>query len=290
MRDSLLTKTYCHGSYKPFYVYDPKLRHIHKASVRDRVVHQAVFRILYPIFDKTFIFDSYSCRVAKGTHAAIRRLETFTLRANRNYTSPLFYLKCDIKKYFTNIDHCILLALIQRKITDQNTLWLIKEILFSFAKRSGKGLPLGNVTSQLFANIYLNELDYFVKHELRRRYYIRYCDDFIILNQSEDYLRELILVISNFLESKLHISLHPHKIIVRKFRRGIDFLGYVTLPYYRVVRTKTKRRMLRLVSENNLSSYLGVCRHAYARMLESELEQRAGKRHIFSSAGPDIRC
>ncbi|MBU2595839.1 hypothetical protein KJ713_03355 [Patescibacteria group bacterium] len=114
---------------------DPKRRHIHKASVRDRIIHHAIYRILYPVFDKSFIYDSYSCRTKKGTHKAINRLEKFTRIVNQNYTKPCLALKCDIKKFFASVDHQILLSLIKRKVKNRDVLWLIKKIIQSFDSR-----------------------------------------------------------------------------------------------------------------------------------------------------------
>lgn len=132
LHQELKEKTYKHSDYTSLYVKDPKLRHIHKASVRDRIIHHAVYRILYPLFDKSFIYDSYSCRNNKGTHKAIERLEKFARKVSKNYTRQCFCLKCDIKKFFASIDHKILFDLIKRKINDNNTLWLLGEILNSF--------------------------------------------------------------------------------------------------------------------------------------------------------------
>jgi retron-type reverse transcriptase len=278
LQEKLENKTYFHGPYQPFYVYDPKLRHIHKASIGDRVIHQAVFRILYHYFDKQFIFHSYSCRLKKGIHLAVKNLEKFTRQVSLNYQQPIYALKCDVKKFFANIDQQILLSLIKKNINYLDTLWLIEKILFSFVEAPDKGLPLGNVTSQLFANIYLNELDQFIKHILKQRFYLRYCDDFIILSQNKEYLAGLIEPIDIFLKNKLKLTLHPDKIIIRKLRQGIDFLGYVTLPYYKVIRTKTKRRMLRLVNENNLHSYLGICQHASAHAIEKLISEKVDLR------------
>lgn len=258
LRDSLFSKTWRHGPYHAFYVRDPKLRHIHKATVCDRVLHQAVFRVLYSIFDRMFIFDSYSCRVGKGTHRAVSRLETFMRKVSRNHRRTVFALKCDVRKFFDSVDQGILLRLIQKKILDADALWLVQQIVRSFETRPGRALPLGNVTSQLFANIYLNELDQFVKRELRERYYIRYCDDFIILHEDADYLRVLAERINFFLRDALRLELHADKIIIRKHTQGIDFLGYVVVPHYRTLRTKTKRRMLRKLNERKLSLYQGV--------------------------------
>ena len=169
LHQALKDKIYQHSDYTAFNVYDPKLRKIHKAVVIDRVLHHAIFRILYPLFDQNFIFDSYSCRIEKGTHRAVRRLEEFTRKLSQNNQRTIFALKCDVRKFFDSIDQKILLDLIKRKIQDDNAIELIEKIVRSFPA----GLPLGNVTSQIFANIYLNELDQFVKHKLKEKYYLR---------------------------------------------------------------------------------------------------------------------
>lgn len=250
LHEDLKSGIWQHSHYTAFNVCDPKLRRIHKACVCDRVLHHAVFRILYSIFDKSFIFDSYSCRLDKGTHRAVSRLEGFCGQASQNNTRNAFVLKCDIKKFFDSVDQEILLGLINRKIKDERTISLIKIIIESFATLSGKGLPLGNVTSQLFANIYLNELDQFIKHKLGIKFYLRYCDDFIVLNENKEYLETLVVLIDKFLYDNLKLNLHPDKIEIRKYYQGIDFLGYVILPYCRVLRTKTKRRMIKKIRKN----------------------------------------
>jgi len=283
----LINKTYRHSDYTSFYVKDPKLRHIHKACVRDRVLHHAVFRMLYPIFDNSFIFDSYSCRINKGTHRAVNRLNYFARKASKNNTKTIYILKLDIKKFFDSIDHNILLFLIKKKIKNEDVIWLIETIINSFSTELSRGIPLGNITSQLFANIYLNELDYYIKHNLRIKYYIRYCDDFIIINNNKEYLEFLILEISKFLNNNLKLSLHPDKIIIKKYHQGIDFLGYVGFPYHRMLRTKTKRRMFKKINwrldqlkQNEVSqesfnqtiqSYLGVLKHCNGYKLKEEL-------------------
>lgn len=269
------------------------MRRIHKACVKDRVLHHAVFRILYPIFDPIFIFDSYSCRVCKGTHRAINRLQKFARKVSNNNTKNCYILKCDIKKFFDSIDHDILIYLIEKKIKNKDTIWLIKEIVKSFSTSTNKGLPLGNITSQLFANIYLNELDQFIKHQLKIKYYIRYCDDFVILNGGGEYLAELILTINNFLKEKLKLSLHSDKIKIRKYRQGIDYLGYVGFPYHRILRTKTKRRMFKKIKQRigelklykiskesfhqGVQSYLGALKHCNSYKLKNVLLQNLKK-------------
>lgn len=288
LHESLINKTYRHSPYVSFYVQDPKLRHIHKACVADRVVHQAVFRILYPIFDGSFIFDSYSCRFQKGVHRGVSRLESFARKASKHSRRPICALKCDVRKFFDSIDQKILKGLICEKIKDDDALWLIKKIIDSFQTDVDVGLPLGNVTSQLFANIYLNQLDQFVKHKLREKYYLRYCDDFIILHNNADHLEEVSRIVDAFLLEELSIRLHEDKIVTRKHSQGIDFLGFVALPHHRVLRTKTKKRILRKVAErrlemergkisintfqSSLQSYLGILTHCKGFKIRKKIE------------------
>jgi retron-type reverse transcriptase len=261
LHKELSSGTYRHGPYVSFYISDPKLRHIHKASVRDRVLHQAMFRVLYPIFDRSFIYDSFSSRINKGTHAGVARLEFFLRKASANFRLPAYALKCDIRKFFDSIDQTILRALIARKITDCRTIALIDIVINSFHVSSGKGLPLGNVTSQLFSNIYLNELDQFVKRTLRVKWYVRYCDDFVLVSHDREILEQFLEPIRSFLMEKLTLVLHERKIELRKYSQGIDFLGYVLRPHHRLLRTATCRRMIRLLREENLSSYAGTLSH-----------------------------
>lgn len=175
LHEELATGEYRHGSYESFYVTDPKRRHIHKASVRDRLVHHAIYRLLYPFFERTFISDSYSCRVGKGTHKAINRFKAMVYKVSLNNTRTCWVLKCDVRKFFASIDHDVLRALLGEYITDKKILWLLSEVVKSYNTNNlaGVGLPLGNLTSQLFANVYMNRLDQFVKHKLKAKYHIR---------------------------------------------------------------------------------------------------------------------
>lgn len=272
-------KTYYHGHYTSFYITDPKLRHIHKAEVRDRIVHHAVYRVLYPIFDPSFIYDSYSCRNGKGTHRAVKRLEDFSRKVSKNYIEPCFALKCDVRKFFFSVDHKILFELIKRRVKDEAVLDLVNEIIESFHVDMDKGIPIGNLTSQLFANIYLDELDQFVKHVLKVKYYLRYCDDFVILSDNIAYLESVRVAIEQFLQEELKLSFHEDKITIRKLRQGIDFLGYVIFPHHTILRTKTKRRMLQRVNEKNLPSYLGILTHCDGHELEEKVKREHKKSH-----------
>ena len=280
---SLKEKIYQHGNYKSFYVNDPKKRHIHKAGVSDRIVHHLIYRYLYELFDKTFIYDSYSCRLEKGTHRGVKRLSLFIRKVSKNYTGYCWVLKCDIKKFFATVDQEILLNLLRKKIEGTDILWLLKEIVESFNSEFGesKGIPLGNLTSQIFANIYMNELDQFIKHKLKIKFYLRYADDFVILSEDRNYLEDLIFKISYFLESNLKLSLHENKVVISKYTQGIDFLGYIVLPYVIIPRTKTRKRMFRRLKEKinlsnfnqSLQSYLGYLSHANSHNLAKEVKR-----------------
>jgi RNA-directed DNA polymerase len=292
LQQRLEDKTYRHGEYQSFYVQDPKQRHIHKANVADRVVHHLLYTFLYKLFDNSFIYDSYSCRLNKGTHKGVGRLGQFARKVSQNYTVDCWALKCDIKKFFASVDHKILLRLLKKKIQDQNILWLLGEIIESFNSYKAElasqgqtlqacaGIPLGNLTSQIFANIYLNELDQFVKHKLKTKYYVRYADDFLFLSKDKESLCEYVNVLRQFLKDKLKLELHPDKIILRKLEWGIDFLGYIVLPHYVLPRTKTKRRVLEKLKEKaglenfnqSLQSYLGYLKHASSFNVTQQLE------------------
>ena len=284
LHQKLKNKTYRHGDYQSFYVNDPKQRHIHKASVFDRIVHHLLYTFLYKLFDPVFIHDSYSCRLNKGTHKGVERLGRFTRKVSKNYTNNCWVLKCDIKKFFASVDHGVLFNLLRIKIKDENTIWLLKQVIDSFQTDSKKGIPLGNLTSQIFANIYLNELDQFVKHELKVKYYLRYADDFVILSRNRNEFHQYTGILVSFLRDNLKLELHPKKIIVRRLDWGIDFLGYVVLPDYILPRTKTKRRIFKklkekISSENfnqSLQSYLGYLKHAESYKITQELKIRFG--------------
>ncbi len=287
LHEELVSGNYHHSNYISFYIKDPKLRKIHKAEIKDRIVHHLLYKYLYSIFDSSFIFDLYSSRIGKGTHRAVERLEKLVKIVSRNNSRACFVLKADIRKFFDSINHKILLNLISKKIDDKEIVPLIDKVIDSFQTGEGKGLPLGNVTSQIFANIYLNELDKFIKHKLRVKYYLRYCDDFLILSDSRDYLARLIPKISSFLESCLILTLHPNKVFTRKHSQGIDFLGYVVLPYHRVLRIKTRKRIFSNIEEGvsglqegaiaektfhqSLQSYIGILKHANCYNVQKQI-------------------
>ena len=273
----LKVKTYRHGPYRAFNISDPKPRNIHKASVRDRLLHHAIYRVLYPYFDRKFISDSYSCRVGKGTHRALDRFQQFARKVSRNNTRTCWVLKCDIKKFFASIDQTILIEIVKKHISDPETIWLIERVVESFESTGpGKGLPLGNLTSQLLVNVYMNEFDQFVKHKLKQKYYIRYADDFVIMSQNKSVLLDVLPKMREFLEEKLALALHPDKTFFKTAASGLDFLGWVHFPDHRVLRPAIKRRMFKKVKDNLgktevVQSYLGLLKHGNTEKLKQRV-------------------
>lgn len=250
-------KSYRHGQYRAFKINDPKPRDIHKATVRDRLLHRAIYRILYTCFDLKFIFDSFSCRKDKGMHRAINRFREYGMKVSQNNTRTVWALKCDIKKFFASINHEILKNILAKHVGDPGILWLLGQIIESFHP----GLPLGNLTSQLLVNVYMNEFDQFLKRTLKVRYCVRYADDFVIFNENRIWLEDLIPKIGEFLEQKLKLKLHPNKVFIKTLASGIDFLGWVHFSTHRVLRTSTKRRILRNWKPNNSASCQGLLKH-----------------------------
>jgi RNA-directed DNA polymerase len=270
-------------SYQQFRITDPKPRTINKSSVSDRLLHHAIYRHLQPLFDRTFIFDSYSCRKEKGTHKAFARTAKICRRVSKNYTGSCWALKCDIKKFFDSIDHQVLIELLERRIDDKLLVNLLKEIIKSFSVKPGKGMPLGNLTSQLFANVYMDPLDKFVKHKLKAKYYIRYADDFLLLGSESEELLGYFVEINDFLKSVLKLTLHPDKIILRKLNWGIDFVGYVALPHHTLPRRKTVKRIFQYLDKKiqsepekvneSLQSYVGYLKHVNAYKISCKLKK-----------------
>jgi RNA-directed DNA polymerase len=274
----LVNFTYRHGDYQAFKITDPKPRLIHKAAVRDRLLHHALYRILYPFFDRIFITDSYSCRIDKGTHKAINRFRGFAYKVSQNNTRTCWILKCDIQKFFASIDHEILVSILTRYIPEYDTLWLLDEVISSFNRQSGVGLPLGNLTSQLFVNIYMTEFDQFVKHKVTARYYLRYADDFMFMSASKNWLEGLIPKAQRFLGERLKLAMPADKVSLTPLAAGVDFLGWVHFSDHRILRTNTKRKMFRRIVSNpeliTLASYLGLLQHGNTTKLSQQVSQR----------------
>ncbi len=307
IQKELKDMTYSHGGYCDFFIYDPKRRLISAAPYRDRVVHHALCNIIEPLFDKTFIYDTYACRTRKGAHVAVKRYSDY---AGKN----TFVLKCDIQKYFQSIDHEILLNMISRKIRCEQTRWLIRKIIssrhdetyaFYFPGDSlftpclrKRGIPIGNLTSQFFANVYLNEFDHYLKETLGCKYYIRYVDDFVVLHNSKDFLHDVKKGIEEYLET-LRLRLHSRKCRMYRVHDGITFLGYRVFPTHRLLKKdnalRARRRLKKLSSQyhegiiswekvnQSVQSWIGHACHAdtyrvRSRILGSVVFQRGEAR------------
>jgi len=248
----LMTFIYSPRPLDNFILKDPKTRKISRSDFRDRVIHHAIINIIRAIFEKRFIYDSCANQKRKGNLFSIKRFETFRRKITKNFSSRAFCLKADIKHYFQEVHHDILLKIIKNKIKDKKVIWLIRKILKKNASgEKTKGMPLGNLTSQFFANVYLNELDYFVKHKLKIKYYVRYVDDFIILHENEEQLREWKMKIELFLKENLKLELHPQKSRIISLSKGIDFVGFRNFYYFKLLRKRNIREMMKKISNYN---------------------------------------
>jgi len=263
----------------------PVKREIFAADFRDRVVHHLIYNHISPIFEKYFIYDFYSCRKEKGTLLGIKRLDHFIRSCSENYKEDCYVLKLDISGYFMNIDKNILWEKVSRvlvqnknqinKIDFDLLLDLISKTIFNnpvkdckvkgkrkdwvglpknkslFFAKNNCGLPIGNLTSQLFSNIYLNDFDCFVKHQLSCKYYGRYVDDFFIISRDKVFLKKIIKKISQYLSEKLGLAIHPNKIYSQHYSKGVDFLGSYLKPYRIYVKNKTKKNFNQLIANWN---------------------------------------
>jgi RNA-directed DNA polymerase len=249
LHKELKYKMYSPKPLKTFILRDPKTRKISKSHFRDRIVHHALCNIIEPLFDKTFIYDSCANRKCKGNLFAIQRFDKFKRKISKNGKINGWFnnnqvkgycLKADIKHYFEEVDLKILIKIIKRKLSDKWVIWLIKKILNNdeVSNQIKKGMPLGNLTSQFFANVYLNELDYFIKHELKVKYYIRYVDDFVILCSSKSQLKIWKGQIEEFLQLHLKLELHSDKSRIISLSRGIDFVGFRNFYYHKLLRKR----------------------------------------------------
>ncbi len=243
LRTELHLQTYRPQPLKTFILRDPKTRKISKSAFRDRIIHHAICNIIEPSFDKRFIHDSFANRLGKGTLNAIKRFDTFKKKASKNSSAPCYVLKADIKSYFDTVNHQILLRILGKRIKDERLMRLIRKILANHkGGHEGKGMPLGNLTSQFFANVYLDELDQFVKHKLRAKYYIRYVDDFAILHQSKTAVKDYKHKIDSFLRAQLDLKLHSDKSQVLTLDNGISFLGFKIFYNHKTLAKRNMRK------------------------------------------------
>lgn len=316
LQNHLIYETYKAGRYRPFYIYEPKKRLIMALPFRDRVVQWAIYRQLFPILDRQFIFDSYACRPGKGTQKAINRLQ-YWLRQTSRKPQKFYYLKLDIAKYFYRVDHGVLEKILRRKIKDKRLLNLLVSIINSEEMKFGLplgvdpevcaaadrlenvGMPIGNLTSQMFANLYLHELDLFAKHKLRLHYYIRYMDDIIILHYDKKHLKAVKDEIETFLLENLHLNLNK-KTAIRPCAMGIEFVGYRVWATHKKLKRNTARKVRRAVKgiknkrergemtqeafNRRIASYKGILKHCNSYGFRQRLNQmfRKAKQNIKS--------
>ena len=303
LKNELEKLTYEPMPLKTFVIRDPKTRVISASNFRDRIIHHALCNKIEPIFDKTFIHDSYASRKGKGTHAALRRFDKFKRKvssngrlvnnAKDNNMTIGYVLKADIKHYFASVDHKIMMQIIERKIKDKKILWLVKQILDNHTtKTPKKGMPIGNLTSQLFANIYLDKLDYFVKQKLMVKYYIRYMDDFVILHKSREILLEWKEQINKFLKT-IKLEMHPEKSKIFPLHNGTSFVGYRIFYHYKLLKKSNLRviekRLLKFkeLHDKNEISYEKIIQSieswmAYARYANTyNLRKNIMEKHNF---------
>ncbi|MCF7910498.1 reverse transcriptase/maturase family protein [Candidatus Pacearchaeota archaeon] len=251
LHEELINFEYEPSGYNSFYVKDYKTRKILAPFFRDHILHHAIYNYLEEIYEKHFIFDSFACRKGKGTHFGLKRLKHFI----NKHSEEDYFIKCDISKYFYSIDHYKLKEILSKRIKDKRLLWLLGQIIgSSFQEKISahidnpnfsvqeKGIPIGNLLSQLFANVYLHELDEFVKENLGIKHYVRYVDDFVILEKEKNKLRDIVLEIKRFLAEELYLILEDKKIQINKIKFGVDFIGYVAFKKFIRVRSKNYRR------------------------------------------------
>ena len=290
LQNELIWGTYKTGKYRQFIVREPKERIVAALPFRDRVVQHALVDVIDPIWERRFIAESYACRVGRGTHKGADKAQAMLRRVKRDHGN-VYVFKADIAKFFYSIDHAVLKELVRKRVACKQTLALIDAIVDSTVK-SGihVGLPIGNLTSQLFANVYLHELDEFVKHGLREKHYCRYMDDFIIIHHDKEHLHRLRAKVELFLWERLRLKTNAKTQVfpVGIFHgRALDFLGYRIWTTHRKLRkssiqriTRTMKKLQQLYSEGKVSlwrirqsliSWLGHAQHAETRGLQVKL-------------------
>jgi len=309
LQEELNNRTYQPGPSICFVLEKPKLREVFAATFRDRIVHHVLIEYLSGICEPRFIHDSYACRPGKGTHAAIGRLQKFCRSITGNNTRRAYYMQLDVRSFFVEINKEILEKLVKKQTDNEHMLWLTNMIIWNdcalncqitrggdlinripahktlFKAPRHKGLPIGNLTSQFFANLYLNELDHFIKRQLKCRFYVRYMDDLVLLSESKEQLQNWMISIEEFLNDHLDLVLHPTKRIIAPISNGIDFVGYIVRPEYVLVRKRVvgnlKHRIWsRTVDEGIWASYMGHFQHAQSGRLIIRLREALTKNNI----------
>ena len=289
-----------HSTY--FVVDKPKLREVFAADFRDRIIHHVLVEHLESRAEPKFIHDSYACRKNKGTHIAVKRLQHFARSITQNNFRRAYCLQLDVRSFFISINKDILFDLIKKYTTNSIMVWLTEIIIYNdctkncritrgknlikhipahktlFKQAKNKGLPIGNLTSQFFANTYLNELDQFIKHTLKCRYYLRYMDDLLILHHDETRLKKWADDIRMFLKKKLDLSLNENKTSIMPVTNGVDYLGYIVRPFYvlvrrRVVNNLKSRLYSRTLNRKAYMSYMGHFKHANTHKLQKSINR-----------------
>lgn len=284
VRNDILGLAYEPSEYHYFKVYEPKERQIMALPFYDRVIQHAINNVLEPIFDERFIFHSYACRKGKGMHAASDTLQEWLYEWDKYHPDqPLYAIKADIHHYFQSINHNVLKAELRKVIKDAGALTLIDRIIDHNGNMpDGVGIPVGNLTSQLFANTYLNKLDQYIKHKLGAKYYIRYMDDFIILSPDKEELRHWLADIERFLREELRLELNP-KTTILAAKNGIDFVGYKHRATHRKVRPDSIKRIKKTIKkykrgeitkeqlQKSVASWTGHAGHADSYNLQKKI-------------------
>lgn len=284
IHNELINSLYQPSPYKQFVIKEPKERLILALPFKDRVVQHAICNIIEPIFEATFIKDSYACRKNKGVLKGVKRAAKHISSVEK--TGGIYCLKMDIHKYFYSIDHHVIFEMIKKKIRCKKTLDLIKVIIDS---SDNPGIPIGNLTSQLFANIYLSSLDHFIKEDLRVKYYLRYMDDMVIIDNSKENLARLLSEIKIFLKTKLRLELNK-KTQIFPIKRGLDFLGYrqfrasrilrksVMLKSYRKIKKfmKSKRKLNKV--KESINGLLNICSYCKSNKVIENVKKIIGEK------------
>ena len=286
IQEMLITKAFRTSAYRTMFIYVPKKRQIFDLPFYpDRIIHHALMRVIEPIWQGLFISNSFACISGRGIHSGSRK----TMEYTRSYK---YCLKMDIRKFYPSVDHDVLFSIVQKKIKCPDTLWLLKDIIYSVP--DGKNVPIGNYTSQWLGNLYLNELDQFLKHEHHVQAYLRYCDDFCIFHDDKKYLGRMAKIIEEFLASNLKLTLS--KCDLFPVSRGVDFLGYRHFPDHVLLRKSTATRMKRRLNKlpellarliispeqyrSTLASITGWMKWANSRNLQLHLKMESLRKAI----------
>jgi len=265
LRSELHTRTYAPRPLRAFWIYEPKLRKIGASDLRDRVVHHAVFNIIEPILERGYISHSYACRTGKGTHRVVRQAQAYCRRYR-------YFLKCDVRKYFESIDHEVLKRLLERRFKDPELLWLLG-VIIEASGEGGRGIPIGSLSSQHFANLYLDCLDHHVKDGLGVKGYIRYMDDFLCFGNDKEGLHRIKADIESRLRGGLKLELKRSATMMALCRDGVPFLGFNIFPGIIRMRRENKKRSLgKMRARTNEFETGQLGGEAYSRSMSSIAE------------------